>query len=74
MLFTDVRDAAAANSVQFAEIQFEGLIPEPGTGALAGIGLAAVALHRRRNRALNGTRDSYSSARCGLNSYNLAGG
>ena len=45
MLFTDVKNAAAANSMQIGEIQFYG-IPEPATVCLLGLG--ALALLRRR--------------------------
>ena len=45
MLFTGVKDADAANSMQIAEIQFHG-IPEPTTICLLGLG--ALGLLRRR--------------------------
>jgi hypothetical protein len=45
MLFTDVKDADSANSMQIAEIQFQG-IPEPTTICLLGLG--ALGLLRRR--------------------------
>ncbi|MBN2270237.1 MAG: PEP-CTERM sorting domain-containing protein [Sedimentisphaerales bacterium] len=45
MLFTDVKDAGAANSMQIAEIQFYG-VPEPATMCLLGLG--GLALIRRR--------------------------
>lgn len=48
MLFTGVKDADSANSMQIGEIQFYG-IPEPATIALLGLG--ALALLRRRRRA-----------------------
>jgi hypothetical protein len=45
ILFTDVKDAGAANSMQIAEIQLYG-IPEPATMCLLGLG--GLALIRRR--------------------------
>jgi len=47
MLFTGVKDAAAANSMQIAEIQFYG-VPEPATVCLLGLG--CLALLRRRGQ------------------------
>jgi len=47
MLFTSVKDAAAANSMQIAEIQFYG-VPEPATVCLLGLG--CLALLRRRGQ------------------------
>ena len=47
MLFTGVKDAAAANSMQIAEIQFYG-VPEPATVCLLGLG--GLALLRRSRR------------------------
>jgi MYXO-CTERM domain-containing protein len=50
MVFTGVRDPAA-NSMQFADIQFEGLvIPEPGSALLAALGLGAFGQRRHRSR------------------------
>jgi hypothetical protein len=47
MLFTGVKNAAAANSMQIAEIQFYG-VPEPATVCLLGLG--CLALLRRRGQ------------------------
>lgn len=47
MLFTGVKNAAAANSMQIGEIQFYG-IPEPATVCLLGLG--CLALLRRRGQ------------------------
>ena len=51
LIFPTVRDAATANSMQIADIQFATLasqIPEPTTAALVALGLACVAAVRRR--------------------------
>ena len=51
MVFTDVRNAGTANSMQIAEIQFDGTpIPEPGTWALALVGMLAFAGWRLRRQ------------------------
>ena len=46
LLFPTVKNAAAANSMQISEVQFD-TIPEPSTGLLALIGLGALARRRR---------------------------
>jgi hypothetical protein len=51
LVFPTVRDAATANSMQIADVQFATLasqIPEPATTALVALGLACVAAMRRR--------------------------
>lgn len=51
MVVTSVRDAAAANSVQFAEIQLRGqIVPEPSSVVLALLGLAGAGLAYRRRK------------------------
>ena len=50
MIFTDLRDASAANSMQIAEVQFfNTVVPEPGTMALTLIGLFGLFALRRRS-------------------------
>jgi hypothetical protein len=49
LIFPDVANAAAANSMQIAEVQFYGTpVPEPSTWTLAVIAMATVAGLRRR--------------------------
>ena len=49
LIFPTVRNAAAANSMQIADVQFyEGIVPEPSTLALAAFGLAVIRAMRRR--------------------------
>lgn len=49
LVFPTLRDSGNANSIQFAEIQFDGiLIPEPSMATLALLGLTTVGLRRRR--------------------------
>jgi PEP-CTERM motif len=47
VIFPTVLNTPAANSMQIAEIQLDGVVPEPATAALALLGLAGV-LRRRR--------------------------
>lgn len=52
LTFPTLKDAAGANSMQIAEVQFLGtVVPEPGTMALAGLaaGLGLVIRRNRRN-------------------------
>lgn len=53
LLVTEVQNAGAANSVQFAEVQLLGsiaVIPEPGTGLLLGLGMLGMWGLRRQSR------------------------
>ncbi|MGH8622974.1 MAG: PEP-CTERM sorting domain-containing protein, partial [Burkholderiales bacterium] len=59
LIFTSVRNGNAANSVQFAEIQFDGRVgddgasvPEPASWALVLLTLSMLAASRRRTSAL----------------------
>jgi hypothetical protein len=45
--FPTLRDAAAANSMQIAEVELLGVVPEPSSVALVGLGLAALVVGRR---------------------------
>lgn len=50
LIFPTVKNAEAANSMQIADVQFATeFIPEPSTVALLAMGLAAVAVSRRRH-------------------------
>ncbi len=49
LLVTEVRDATAANSMQFSEVQFYA-VPEPSTFALLGLGGAGLVLWGVRRR------------------------
>lgn len=54
LTFPTVRNGASANSMQIAEVQFQGsVVPEPSTWALAATGLFGLGLIRRRRRATN---------------------
>lgn len=48
MEFDQLKDSGSANSIQFAEIQFFDVIPEPSTSLLAGLGLLGLLARRRR--------------------------
>lgn len=47
VLFPTVKNSSA-NSMQIAEIQLDGVVPEPATAGLAALSLGALALRRRR--------------------------
>lgn len=47
-VITSVKNEAAANCLQFSDIQFYGYIPEPSSLSLLGLGAAALALLRGR--------------------------
>lgn len=49
VLFPTVKTPASANSMQIAEIQLDGVVPEPATAGLAALS-AGLLLRRRRNR------------------------
>ena len=51
LIFPTVKDEAAANSMQIADIQFYTVIPEPTTFALVALGGLALAAASRRRRA-----------------------
>lgn len=48
VLFPTVTNAANANSMQIAEIQLDGVVPEPATAGLALLSLGALLVRRRR--------------------------
>ena len=48
VLFPTVKNAGAANSMQIAEIQLDGVVPEPATAGLAALSLGAFAMRRCR--------------------------
>ncbi|RIK82995.1 MAG: hypothetical protein DCC68_04820 [Planctomycetota bacterium] len=49
LTFPSVRNGAAANSMQIADVQFQGsVVPEPSTWALAAMGLLGLGMIRRR--------------------------
>ena len=49
LTFPSVRNGAAANSMQIADVQFQGsVVPEPSTWALAATGMLGLGLIRRR--------------------------
>jgi len=50
VLFPTVKDSAA-NSMQIAEIQLDGVVPEPATFGLAALGMGAALMRRRRTVA-----------------------
>ena len=51
VIFPTLKDAAAANSMQIAEIELlvEG-VPEPATGLMMGLGVLGLAALRRRRK------------------------
>ncbi len=51
LLFPTVKDdpGGTANSMQIADIQLDGVVPEPATAGLAALSLGALLLRRRRN-------------------------
>ncbi|MEM7383520.1 MAG: PEP-CTERM sorting domain-containing protein [Verrucomicrobiota bacterium] len=48
IIFPDVKDNGAANSMQIAEIQLDTAIPEPGVASFLLLGVGALAFRRRR--------------------------
>jgi hypothetical protein len=48
VLFPTVTNSASANSMQIAEIQLDGVVPEPATAGLAVLSLATLLVRRRR--------------------------
>ncbi|MFN0127760.1 MAG: PEP-CTERM sorting domain-containing protein [Verrucomicrobiales bacterium] len=48
VLFPTVKTAASASSMQNAEVQFDGVVPEPATAGLALLSLGALVVRRRR--------------------------
>jgi len=50
ILFPTVKDGVAANSMQIAEIQLDGVVPEPASAGLAALGLGALLMRRRARR------------------------
>ena len=49
LIFPDVKDAPAANSMQISEVQFQGeVVPEPSAFALAGLAGLGLLFRRRR--------------------------
>jgi hypothetical protein len=52
LVFPTVRNGTTANSMQIAEVQFQGqVVPEPSTWALAATGLMGLGLIRRKRKA-----------------------
>jgi hypothetical protein len=50
-VFPTLRNASIEDSMQIADIQFEGsIVPEPSTWMLAAMGLAGVGIVRRRRK------------------------